>query len=139
MAAVLAIALGISLWAPLRREQPADRPLVRLDVDLGTDVSLRAPARTGSSVAISPDGTRLAYISGSPVRLFTRRLDQSKATELPGTQGATGPFFSPDGQWIGFVANKLSKISVEGGTVVSGKSRSPPFAARLGVRTATYS
>ena len=39
--------------------------------------------------------------------------------ELPGTQGALGPFFSPDGQWIGFwTADKLNKVSVEGGAVV---------------------
>src|SRR5262249_17974642 len=51
---------------------------------------------------------------------FTRRLDQFKATELPGTEGAVAPFFSSDGQWIGFsvAPNKLNKISVEGGAVV---------------------
>ena len=46
------------------------------------------PPNLGSSIAISPDGTRLAYASGNPTRLFVRRLDQSTATELPGTQGA---------------------------------------------------
>ncbi len=77
------------------------------------------PASSGSSVAISPDGTRLAYVSGTPARLFIRRLDQPRATELPGTQGANYPFFSPDGQWVGFSsAGKLNKISVEGGAVV---------------------
>jgi serine/threonine protein kinase len=105
------------------REHPADRPLVRLDVDLGADVSLlpltAARSALGSSVAISPDGMRLVYASGTPTKLFTRRLDQSKATELPGTQGASAPFFSPDGQWIGFAAgDRLAKISVEGGAVV---------------------
>jgi Tol biopolymer transport system component len=82
-------------------------------------VSLPALTDGGPSVAISPDGTRLVYASGTPVTLFTRRLDQPKATELPGTQGASVPFFSPDGQWVGFVtAGKLNKISVEGGAVV---------------------
>jgi WD40 repeat protein len=114
----LAVAL-VLLWAPWRAEKPVDRPLARLDVDLGADVSLPALGIGGSSVAISPDGTRLVYASGTPVTLFTRRLDQPKATELPGTQGAIGPFFSPDGQWVGFVTDgKLNKISVEGGAVV---------------------
>ena len=72
---------------------------------------------------ISPDGTRLVYVAsvaGGPPKLFTRRLDQPNATELPGTEGATYPFFSPDGQWVGFADpnNKLNKISVEGGAVV---------------------
>jgi serine/threonine-protein kinase len=95
-----------------------DRPLVRLDVDLGSEVSLPAPGRA-SSVSISPDGTRLVYASGTPSRLFMRRLDQPKATELPGTQGAAAPFFSPDGKWIGFISGvKVNKISVEGGAAV---------------------
>jgi len=118
-AAVLAVALGVALWAPWRAEKPVDRPLVRLDVDLGADVSLPIPVSSGNDVVISPDGTRLVYVSGKPTQLFIRRLDQPKATELPGTQGAEYPFFSPDGQWVGFVAgNKLNKISVEGGAVV---------------------
>jgi serine/threonine-protein kinase len=118
-AALLVAGVLLTLWAPWRAQSPVDRPLVRLDVDLGADVSLPAPASAGSSVAISPDGTRLVYASGTPTKLFTRRLDQPKATELPGTQGATAPFFSPDGEWVGFVSSgKAKRISVEGGAVV---------------------
>src|SRR5262245_21050613 len=115
----LAIAV-VLLWEPWRAQKLVDRPLARLDVDLGADVSLPDPVGGLTSINISPDGTRLVYASGTPVKLFTRRLDQLKATELPGTQGAAGPFFSPDGQWVGFptVGNKLNKISVEGGAVV---------------------
>jgi hypothetical protein len=117
-AGVLAVALGIALWMVWHPEQPVDRPLVRLDVDLGADVSLLAPTYW-SNVVISPDGTRLVYASGNPSKLFTRRLDQPKATELAGTEGAVAPFFSPDGQSIGFYSSgKLKKISVEGGAVV---------------------
>jgi len=120
VAAVAAVGLATALWAPWRSQKPVDRPLARLDVDLGENVSLPAPSSRASGVAISPDGTRLAFTSGTPPKLFTRRLDQSKATELSGTEGATGPFFSPDGQWIGFVAERsLSKISAEGGTIVA--------------------
>ena len=61
----------------------------------------------------------MVFVSGNQGRLYTRRLDQSKATELPGTDGATFPFFSPDGQWVGFKSGTmLNKISVEGGAVV---------------------
>jgi serine/threonine-protein kinase len=109
----------VLLWAPWRAETRVDRPLLRLDVDLGAEVSLPAPIAGGTSVVISPDGTRLVYASGTPVKLFARRLDQPKATELPGTQGASRPFISPDGQWVGFQASgKLNKISLEGGAVV---------------------
>ncbi len=122
-AGVLAIA-GVLLWAPWRPSPPADRSLVRLDVDLGPEISL-APLGSGtrSSVILSPDGTRLVYaasISGGPQKLFIRGLDQPNAVELPGTEGVNFPFFSPDGQWVGFGtgAGKLNKISVEGGAVV---------------------
>src|SRR5450755_1686532 len=96
-------------------EQPL-RPLMRLDVDLGPDVSLRSVA--GADGIISPDGTRIVYVSQG--RLFTRRLDQPNAIELAGTQDAYAPFFSPDGQWIGFFAKaKLKKISLEVGAAIT--------------------
>ncbi len=123
-AAALAVVAALALWAPWRRtERPVDRPLARLEVDLGPDVSL-VPllVPTPSSVLISPDGTRLVYLASAaagPPRLFTRRLDQSKATELAGTEGAISPFFSPDGQWVGFAdGRRLKKISVDGGAAV---------------------
>jgi serine/threonine-protein kinase len=75
VAALLAAGVMLTLWAPWRADAPVDRPLVRLEVDLGADVSLPAPGQAGSSVAISPDGMRLVYASGTPPRLFIRRLD----------------------------------------------------------------
>jgi serine/threonine protein kinase/Tol biopolymer transport system component len=124
VAAVALVAAGVAGWGWWRATRPVERPLVRLDVDLGPEISLPdpAPGGTRNTVSISPNGTRLAYVAsgpGVPAKLFTRRLDQPKATELAGTEGAAQPFFSPDGQWIGFSAGaKLSKISVEGGAVV---------------------
>jgi serine/threonine protein kinase len=115
----LALAAGFAGVGWWRATRPAERPLVRLEVDLGADVSLPISNNLTGSVSLSPDGTRLVYRSGNPTHLFTRRLDQTKATELPGTEGAVYQFFSPDGQWVGFVSgNKLYKISVEGGAVV---------------------
>jgi Tol biopolymer transport system component len=115
---LIAAAAGFSWW---RATQPVEQPLVRLDVDLGADVSLATP-NGSSNVIISPDGTRLVYVvsvAGGAPKLFIRRLDQPKGVELPGTQGAYSPFFSPDGQWVGFtVIGKMSKISVEGGAAV---------------------
>jgi serine/threonine-protein kinase len=85
---------------------------MRLNVDLGRGVSLGSVF--GSAIIISPDGTRLAYLSN--FRLFTRRLDESSSTELPGTEEAHVPFFSPDGQWIAFgVPGHQKKVPVQGG------------------------
>src|SRR5205823_131472 len=69
------------------------------------------------------DGTRIVFsvrgANGRP-QLATRLLDQSNATVLSGTDNATDPFFSPDGQWIGFFADaKMKKISVQGGSAVT--------------------
>lgn len=119
-AAVMTLAAaGLGIVAYLATRPAELKPLVRLDVELGTDVSLPDTDRGEMGVAISPDGNRLAYISGAPAKLFIRRLDQAKATELPGTENASTPFFSPDGQWVGFAARgKLNKIPVDGGSLV---------------------
>ena len=96
--AVVAVGLGIFAY---RATRPAPlKPLVRLDVDLGPGVTLGSLA--GADTILSPDGTRVVYVSQR--RLFTRRLDQPKATELAATDGAVAPFFSPDGQWVAFFA-----------------------------------
>jgi hypothetical protein len=116
--AVLAAVAGLGWWRAAR--PPELKPLVHLEVDLGADVSLPVGDSQAQTVVLSPDGTRLVYVSGTPQRLFTRRLDHAKATELPGTEGAGDPFFSPDGQWVGFFTNtRLNKISVDGGASVA--------------------
>jgi serine/threonine protein kinase/Tol biopolymer transport system component len=113
---IIAVVTSGALWRSTRPIEQPLRPLVRLDVDLGPDVSLGSVA--GADAIISPDGTRLVYVSQG--RLFTRRLDQTNATELQGTQGAFSPFFSPDGQWVAFFAQaKLKKVSVDGGEAIA--------------------
>lgn len=109
--------LALAGW--WRAARPVDHPLTRLNVDLGPD------ARLGFSttVAISPDGRRLVYPmvgSDGVQRLATRLLDQAQPTLLNGTENGGDPFFSPDGQWIGFVTgNQLKKISAQGGAPVT--------------------
>jgi serine/threonine-protein kinase len=125
VAAVMTMALVAISWIAWRGARPLHRPMVRLDVDLGPEVSLPdLSSLISHNLTLSPDGTRLAYVSGNPRRLYMRRLDQSKATEFPGTEDAEHPFFSPDGRWVGFDTRNpprpgtLNKISVEGGAVV---------------------
>ncbi len=122
--AALAMALAATAafgWWRASRSGPAG-PLMRLQVELGPDMNLGRPP--GEAVlALSPDGTLLAAsVRGADgeARLATRRLDQSQSTPLAGTEGASSPFFSPDGQWIAFQADsKLKKISVRGGAAVT--------------------
>ena len=57
---------------------------------------------------------------GERQRLYVRPLDRFEATELAGTEGASMPFFAPDGLWVGFFASgKLQKVSVDGGAPVT--------------------
>ena len=71
-----------------------------------------------SSVAVSADGRFAVYeaqVEGE-FRLFLRRFDALESQPVTGTEGARGPFISPDGAWIGFVRNaKLYKVSTAGG------------------------
>jgi Tol biopolymer transport system component len=111
----IAFAIGFVLRAP-KPQQP-----MRLRADIGADASLYTTF--GPAAILSPDGTRPTIVaSGSDQkqRIYLRTLDQLQATALPGTENAGDPFFSPDGQWIGFFANgKLEKISVQGGAAVT--------------------
>jgi Tol biopolymer transport system component len=124
VAAALAGVAAIALWAPWRKAPIYVAPLpLRLDVDLGSDVSLEPlVGPTFSTLVISPDGTRLVFVgsvSRATSRLFVRRLDDGTMMELAGTQGATNPFISPDGQWVAFWKDgKIAKVPLEGGAVV---------------------
>jgi len=74
----------------------------------------------GTAVAISPDGSHLAYAAteGGIQRLYLRAMDNLEAQPIPDTESAISPFFSPDGQWLGFFAEgALKKIPLNGGAV----------------------
>ena len=114
-----ALAAVLALWAPWRT-RPVDT-LTRLSAEIGADASLATDG--GPAAILSRDGVRLALLARDAdgmTRIYVRTLDQLHAAALSGTEGAANPFFSPDGQWIGFFAdNKLKKISVHGGEAVA--------------------
>jgi eukaryotic-like serine/threonine-protein kinase len=72
--------------------------------------------------AISGDGERLVYVGEveGRSRLVLREMDGLETRVLPGTEDATGPFFSPDGSSVGFVVGgELKKVSLAGGAPIS--------------------
>ena len=108
--------LAASLVVLWRATRPTPKPVVRLEVVVSEEEP--SPTGWGAQVAISPDGTRLAYVIGTweSRHLYLRTLDQLEGTLLAGTKEAQNPFFSPDGQWVAFFTEKkLKKVSVLGG------------------------
>ena len=103
LAALIGAALGAgAAWLLLR--EPASEPAPR------RAVSIRIPAgRDLLDVAVSPAGRRIAYtaVEDGRARLYVRRLDRFDARVVPGTEGAAQPFFSPDGESVGFFAEGL--------------------------------
>ena len=118
-----AVAVIAATWVAVSDETPAPvathRP-VRTSIALpqGTTLALGR----GSAVTVSPDGTRVVYAGrhGEAIALYRRDLDRFDSQLLPGTDGATNPFFSPDGRWVGFFADRmLKKVSLDGGAPVT--------------------
>jgi Tol biopolymer transport system component len=77
-----------------------------------------APGPAAANVAVSPDGSRIAFAAyrpGASQELWVRPIDAIPAVALPGTQEGAHPFWSPDGRWIGFFAGgRLKRVSVDG-------------------------
>ena len=106
-----------AMWFATRQE-PVVPPVVQLQIDAGEGLAFedRAPA-----IAISRTGEAIAWsaCAGRECRLFMRTMGNAVAKPLDGTAGASVPFFSPDGRWIGFFADgKLKKVLVQGGPPV---------------------
>ncbi|MFL5482909.1 MAG: protein kinase domain-containing protein [Gemmatimonadaceae bacterium] len=72
-------------------------------------------------LTLSPDGSRLAYVGGPHAQLLVRQRNELHATAVPGSEGAQTPFFSPDGQRVGFVTggSKLQIASLSGGPLIT--------------------
>ena len=121
--AVGAVLAGIAVWV-LTPESAAEARIVRFSFNVPETPEMDL---SPGKIALSPDGTRIAYIGALPgdsdqqpgeaVRqLYLRSMQESQGTPVPGTEGARHPFFSPDGAWVGFVAGgKLQKVPVSGG------------------------
>jgi eukaryotic-like serine/threonine-protein kinase len=109
-AAVIALVVGFAVWMLKPTTSPTTPAVVRLAVTLPAGEQVAA----GYPMALSSDGGQLVYIAKNQLHL--RPLNSLASKALAGTEGAQSPFFSPDGQWIGFFAqNKLKRISISGG------------------------
>ena len=113
---LVAVSAGLLQQPGLRERQVA-----RFDLNL--DAAGITVTERGSPLAVSRDGTRIAFTGrradvGSA--LFVRDLARLDAAALPGTEGARAPFFSPDGRWLGFFAKgRLFKVALAGGAPIA--------------------
>ena len=114
LVALMAVLAGLASWASWRTGPAENQTLFRTSINLSAETR-----RTFFPPALSPDGLQLVHyganIGGQGVQLYLRELDRNESTPIPGTEGGNGPFFSPDGQWVGFVAGgKLKKVRLNG-------------------------
>ena len=118
-ALALATLAGAALWQWLGpKPETLVRPVVRFGILLPRDAE--PVGATGSTIAFSPDGSRIAYVgrAQSGQRLYVRGLDQLDPVPIPGSDGGILPFFSADGHWIGFrQGNRIVKVALAGGPV----------------------
>jgi serine/threonine-protein kinase len=123
-------ALAVQRWyAPANAGAPVKgSPILRGVVELPADVplALRVPNEMGyhtALIAVSPDGTRVAFVgeaNGGSTQLFLHDLSALEVRAIASTEGARHPFFSPDGRWLGFLtADKVKKVPSSGGPSVT--------------------
>jgi serine/threonine-protein kinase len=126
------VALAAAGYTGWMIKPAAPRTITRLSVPLNEgDAFTTGPS---ASLALSPDGTRLAYTAND--RLYLRVLEQLDAMPIAGVEArglasARAPFFSPDGRWLGFwESGHLKKVSVSGGAPVTLCAlQAPPYGA----------
>ena len=119
LAGIVVIAIGFAIGArvrsPATQQERSNVTRLTFSLPSGTELTER-PA----SLAISPDGMQVAFdaLRGGIDQLYIRRMDDFDSRPLKDTNGASFPFFSPDGKWLGFFADgKLKKISTTSGVV----------------------
>ncbi|MHC4143925.1 MAG: protein kinase domain-containing protein, partial [Planctomycetota bacterium] len=108
-----------AIFVALFRPSPPEPAVVsRTQINVPTDKPLYSGRAPNCFLAISPDSTRLVYVGeldNRDTELYMRSMDDLQIKPIPGTIGAHNPFFSPDGQWVGFFTEEqLKKVSLIG-------------------------
>ena len=114
-----AVAAIVAAWSFTRRApQPASAPL-RFTIAIPQGEELPMDPGLPPPVAISRDGHYIAYVTrrSSGNLIYLRRREDVDGQPIAGTEGGHAPFFSTDGQWLGFASGGfIRKVPIEGGT-----------------------
>ncbi len=115
--AIVSAGLAISnVWYVASLARAPSRPVARFNV---TPTQAQRLVRAGADFALSPDGSSFVYVGiapGGQRQLWHRRLSELTAVPIAGSEGASGPDFSPDGQSIVFqAAGGIRSIPLAGG------------------------
>jgi Tol biopolymer transport system component len=116
---LLAMLVGIAVWELRPRPDPKEIVQFSFGPPGGDSLVFRQGI---TPLAISRDGMEVVFLArhSGTSQLYLRRANLLESAPLKGTNDADSPFFSPDGQWIGFFAGgKLKKVSVLGGEPVT--------------------
>ncbi len=105
-------------WTVATRDARAPESVTTLSIDLPEGDRLNLRASSAAGLAVSPDGRTVVYAGtrdGADL-LFQRSLERDDVRPIPGSEQATGPFFSPDGASVGFfVDRRLLRVELAGG------------------------
>src|SRR5215472_368941 len=119
VAAAVVLVFALMFFKFAGRSTAGEYGITRLNVALPAKQELAVDLT--QAVALSPDGKRLAYVASESgvSHLYVRRLDRFESVAIPDSEGATFPFFSPNGDWIAyFNQQKLKKAPADGGLPV---------------------
>jgi eukaryotic-like serine/threonine-protein kinase len=128
---IVAAVVGLAVWN--LKPSPA-KPVTRFTITLPPGQHLAG--LSNPTLALSPDGSELAYVAATQSnvqQIYLRAMNSTEARAISGTEEAMNPFFSPDGHWLGFFADgKLKKISVNGGVAQTLTDVGQPLGATWG-------
>ena len=119
-ALVFLVAAAAGWWQALRPRPSAPARVTGFAVTLPEGE--RIPFDDSPILDLSRDGSRLVFVGDRDGhrKLYVRSRDRIEPKPVAGTEGAYGPFFSPDAQWIGFFADgKLKKVPAGGGVAMA--------------------
>jgi eukaryotic-like serine/threonine-protein kinase len=126
-AAAMTALAAVALWGWLKPAPATPRQLIHFIA--------ATPQGIGTNpIAVSRDGSHLAFIGATVRQIYLRSMDDPVAKPVPGTENGSFPAFSPDGQWLAFIAGaappfQLKKVPIVGGsalTLMSGiRARAP--------------